>query len=103
MNSCQQFPALVVVQVDDGYAILAQPVDAAGKSAALAHDHRADAELAHQPAAIPARRQSGDHDHVAVTALAAGAAEGVGFAVNAGIAFLHAAVAAAADQVPHLA
>src|SRR5229473_6405846 len=58
----EQLAALGVVEVDDVDAVLAQPVEAAGKGAALAHDHRADAELAHQPAAIPARGERGDHN-----------------------------------------
>ena len=65
---------------------------------AIAHHHRADPELLHQAAAVPARRQGGDHDRVAVGALAAGLAEGVGLAVHGGVVFLHPAVVAAAEQ-----
>ena len=40
-----------------------------------------------------------DHHQVAVAALAAGAAKGIGFRMDTGIALLHAAVVAAADQL----
>src|SRR5690606_25162138 len=63
-----------------------------------AHHHRADAELAHQPAAVPARRERGDHDRVAVGALPAGLAEGVGLPVHARVVVLYAPVAAAPEQ-----
>jgi hypothetical protein len=95
----EQVAAFLVVEIDDPDAILAQPVKTAGKVAALTHDERADAELAHQTAAIPAGRERSDHHHVAIAALAAGAAEGVGFGVHAGVSMLHSAVVAAAHQL----
>ena len=58
----------------------------------------ADPELPHEPAAIPARRQRGHHYHVAVTLLPAGSAKGIGFPVDAGIAFLHPAVVSSAQE-----
>ncbi len=61
----------------------------------LADDYGGDAELADEAAAIPARRQRGDHNLVAIGALTAGTAEGVGFSVDGWIVFLHAAVVAA--------
>src|SRR5260370_6723593 len=76
-------------------AIFVQPVDAAAEVNRFADDHRADAELPHQAAAIPAWRQRGDHDFVAIAALAAGAAESVGFAVERKIIFLDAPIVAA--------
>src|SRR5690606_33255561 len=80
------------------HALFAQPVVAALEIDRLAHHHGTDPELLHQPAAVPARRERGDHDGVAVGALAAGLAEGVGFAVHGRIVFLYAAVVAAAEQ-----
>src|SRR5690606_40934249 len=79
-------------------AVLAQPFDPAVEIHRLAHHHGADAELPHQPAAVPARGQRGDHDGVVVAALAAGLAESIGFAVHGWVAFLYAAVVAAAEQ-----
>jgi hypothetical protein len=55
-------------------------------------------ELADEAAAIPAGGEGGDHDFVAIGALAAGFAEGVGLAVNAGVGLLDAAVAASGEQ-----
>ena len=79
-------------------AVFAEPVEAAGEIHRFADNQRADVELADQAAAVPAGGESGDHDFVAVGALAAGFAEGVGFAVDGGIAFLDAAIVAAAEQ-----
>src|SRR5688572_3804569 len=50
----EQFLALPRFQVHDFHAAFAQPVDAALEGARLAHHHRADLELHHQPAAVPA-------------------------------------------------
>ncbi len=98
MYAFEQKAAFFVVEVDDFDAVLAQPVEAASEGAAFAHDQRADAELAHQAAAIPAWSQCGDHDFVAVAALPAGAAKGVSLGVNAGVALLHAAIMTLAEQ-----
>ena len=95
----EQFAAFAIVEVDDFDAVFAQPIQTAGKGAALADDQCSDAELPHQPAAIPARSERGDHDQVAIAALAAGAAKGVGLPVHAGVALLHAPVMAAAQQL----
>src|SRR5258708_33002255 len=65
----------------------------------FADDYGGDGELADEAAAVPAGRQSGDHDFVAISALATGAAEGVGFCVDRGIVLLDAAVVAAPQQV----
>jgi len=95
----EQLAAFLAVEVDDFDAVFAEPVEAAGKGAALPHDQSADAELAHQATAIPAGSQRGYHDQVAIAALSAGAAEGVRLAVDAWIALLHAAIVTAADQL----
>jgi hypothetical protein len=58
----------------------------------LADHHRPDVELPDQAAAVPAGRQRGHHDLVAVAALPAGAAEGVGLAVYGRVVLLHPAV-----------
>src|SRR5262245_44959003 len=83
------------MQVDHLDAVLPQPVDAALEVDRLADDDGADVELPHQAAAVPARGERRDHDLVAVAALPAGVAEGVGLAVDRRVALLHAAVAAA--------
>src|SRR3546814_3350764 len=94
----QHLDAALVGQVDDLDAVLAQPLDPAVEVHRLAHHHRADVELPHQAAAVPARGERGDHDGVAIAALAAGLAEGVGFAVHGRGAFLHPAIVAAAEH-----
>ena len=68
------------------------------KLLAFADDDGLEAELADEAGAVPAGGERGDHDEVAVGALAAGAAEGVGFAVDGGVGLLDAAVVAAADE-----
>src|SRR3546814_730213 len=90
--------AALVGEVNHVDAVLAQPRDPAVEVHRLAHHHRADVELPHQAAAVPARGERGDHDGVAIAALAAGLAEGVGFAVHGRVAFLYAAIVAAAEQ-----
>src|SRR5580698_701125 len=92
--------AFAGIQVNHVDADRAQPVHTALKIAALADDHGAEAKLAHQPAAIPAGRQGGNHNKVAITSLAARVAEGVGFAVHGGIALLYATVVSGADEFP---
>ena len=92
----EEFAALAAVQVDDVDAVFAQPVQSAEERAAFAHYERADAKLPHQSAAIPAGREGGDHDEIAIALLPSGKTKGVGFGVNAGVALLHAAVVAPA-------
>ena len=70
------------IKVNYLHAERAKPVNAALKRAAFADDERAEAELADEAAAIPARRERGDHDEIAITALASGAAECVGLGVR---------------------
>ena len=95
----EEFAAFAAVQIDDFDAVFAQPVQSAGEGAALADDERADAKLPHQSAAIPAGREGGDHDQVAIAFLSPGTAKSVGFAVHAGVALLHAAIVAPAEQI----
>ena len=90
--------AVGVGEVDDVDAEFAEPKLAAGEVDALAEDDGAEAELADEAAAIPAGGERGDHDEVAVGALAAGVAEGVGLTVEAGVGLLDAAVVAPADE-----
>jgi hypothetical protein len=85
----EQLSTLAAIEVDHFYSVGAQPVDSSGKVAALAYYQRREAKLPHQPAAIPARGERSNHDQVAIAALAAGPAEGVGFSMDAGIALLH--------------
>src|SRR6185295_11635968 len=94
----EEADALVGVEIDHLDPVLPQPVETTGEVDRFAHHHGADIELAHQAAAVPAGRERGDHDLVAVGALAAGLAEGVGLAVHRGIALLHPAVVAAAEE-----
>lgn len=96
----EQVFALGVVEIDDGDAVFAEPVDAALEGLGFADDDGADPKLANQPRAVPARCERGRHDRVAVAALAAGLAKGVRLTVDGRIALLHAAVAAAAEQIP---
>src|SRR3546814_16951397 len=98
---CSSDLALVgeVNHVDAG---LAQPRDPAVEVHRLAHHHRADVELPHQAAAVPARGARGDHDGVAIAALADGLAAGVGFAVHGRVAFLYAALVSPAEPTPLL-
>jgi hypothetical protein len=87
-----------VGEVDDGDAEVAEPVLTAGEVLGFADDDGAEAELADEAGAVPAGGERGDHDEVAVGALAAGVAEGVGFAVDAGVGLLDAAVVTAAYE-----
>ncbi len=95
----QQGETLGGIEVDDVDAQRAEPLHAALKVAALADNQSAEAKLADQPAAIPAGSERRDHGELAITALASGVAEGVGFAVERRIAILHAAVATGAEQL----
>src|SRR5882757_806683 len=81
--SGEEIDAIGGVQIDDLDAIFAKPVDAALEVDRFSDDYGRNAELADQTAAIPTRRQRGDHDFVAIGALTACAAEGVRLTVNA--------------------
>jgi hypothetical protein len=86
------------IEVDDFDVERAKPVDAALKRARFADDDAGETELADEAAAIPARSERCDHGELAIGALAAGVAEGVGFSVQRRIAKLHAAIVAGAEQ-----
>lgn len=96
----QQFAALLAIEIDHLNPMLAQPVDAALERPALAHHHRADPELPHQPAAIPARSQRCHHYQVPITALPPRAPERIRLSVHTGVPLLHPAIMPAADQLP---
>src|SRR5205085_9470851 len=81
-------------------AIFMQPVDAATKIYRFADHYGADSELSNQAAAIPAGRQRGHHDFVAVGTLAAGTAERISLSVNRRIIFLNPSIMPAAEQLP---
>jgi hypothetical protein len=98
-EALQEVDAGLRVEVDDGHAALPQPVDAALERARLAHHHGPDAELADQPAAVPARGERGDHRRVAVRAPAAGVPECLGLPMGRRVAALHALVVTAAEQL----
>jgi len=56
--------ALVRIEIDNFYSERAQPLYSALEVAALPDDHRPETKLPHQSAAIPAGRQSRDHDEL---------------------------------------
>src|SRR6266849_6927224 len=91
--------ALLGVQVDDIDSILAQPIDAAAEIHGLADHYGANAKLADQAAAIPARSQRGRHDFVAVSPLPARFAKRIRLAMRGRITLLHSAVVAASQQL----
>ncbi len=94
----EHLDALVRMGVEHFCAIFTQPIDAAAKILRFADDYGADAKLADQAAAIPAGSESGHHDFVAVTSLPARFAKSIGLAMCGGIAFLHSAIVAAAQE-----
>src|SRR5690349_18764952 len=62
----EEVDAVGGIEVDDGDAVVAEPVEAAGEVDRFADDDGTDAELADEAAAIPARGERGRHDGVAV-------------------------------------
>src|ERR1700685_3997409 len=70
----EQRGALFGIKINYLHAERTKPVNAALKCPAIADHKRAKAKLADQPAAIPARRERGDHDEIAIAALASRAA-----------------------------
>src|ERR1700728_1219932 len=96
----QQLDALGIGQVDHLDTVVGQPIVPTREVLRLAHDHGADAELTDQPAAVPARRQRGDHHRVGIVPSPSGVAEGVGLAVHRGVVLFDAAVAASSEQGP---
>lgn len=95
----EQVDAFLGMQVDNFHTILPKPIEATGEIDGFAHDDGGNGELADQTAAIPTGGQGGDHDFVAVGALAAGAAEGVGFGVDGGVVVLDAAVVTLGEEI----
>jgi hypothetical protein len=90
----------LVVEHDDLDPVLGEPVVPAVERPCLAHDQPRDAELAHQAAAEPARRERGDHRRAPVRALPAGPAERVRLAVHRRVVVLDATVVTAPQQRP---
>jgi len=78
----EQADAIGGLQIHDPRAHLPQPIERAGEIDRLAGDDRADAELARETAAVPARRESRDQDRVAVASSAARIPERVGLGVE---------------------
>src|SRR5712671_583171 len=97
--SGQEIDAIGGMQVDDVDAIFAKPVDAALEVDRFSDDYGRNAELADQTAAIPTRRQRGDHDLVAIGALAPCAAEGVGLTVDARVVLLNPPIVTSAQEI----
>src|SRR5689334_12901873 len=95
----QQLNAFRRIEINYLYTQRPQPVQPALKISAFAHHYRAEPELPHQSAAIPARRQCGYHGQTPVTALTAGVAKGVRLAMKGGVAILYAAVVAGPHQL----
>src|SRR5882757_3853172 len=87
--SGEEIDAIGGMQIDDVDAIFAKSVDAALEVDRFSDDYGRNAELADQTAAIPTRRQCGDHDLVAIGTLAACAAERVSFTVDARVVLLN--------------
>jgi len=63
-------------------AVLGHPVLATHKVFVVAHENPADAELANQAVALPARGEAGCKCHLAVGALASRVSERAGLAVH---------------------
>jgi hypothetical protein len=94
----EKLAAGAIVEIDDLGAVFAKPFDAAGKRAALAHNHLTEMELADETTAVPARRKGSDHDEVPIALLTPCTPERVNFGVHARISFLHTPVMTAAKQ-----
>src|SRR5450432_169050 len=86
------------MEIDDVDALLAEPHHTALGVDGVADDDLLEAELVDHAAAIPAGSEGGDEDGVAPGGAAAGGAEGVGFAVERAVAFLHEAVMAGTEE-----
>lgn len=91
--------AVLVGEVEDVNAGVAEPGEGSGEVLGFADEDGAEAELADEAGAVPAGGECGDEDEVAVGGLAAGSAEGVGFAVDGGVVLLDAAVSAGGEKV----
>jgi hypothetical protein len=95
----KQCDAVLRIQIDYVDAQRTQPVDATLKITTFADHYGAKSKLSYQATAIPAGRDRGDHDQVAVTLLATGIAKCVSFSVYRRIAMLYATIVAGPDQV----
>ncbi len=95
----QHLDAFARIHIDHRDPILAEPFDAALKGLRFTDDDGADTELPYQAAAVPARREGGNHYAVAVTSLTARPAKCVGLAVDRGVVFLNTPVMTAAQQL----
>ena len=111
MSSCQSsglaatkspssVDAFGVVEQHDPAPVLGHPGVAALEVARLADHDRADAELAQQPAAVPAGRERRDHDAIGVVAASAGGSERGRLCMHRGVAVLDAAVVPTPEQRP---
>lgn len=87
------------MKVDNFDAKRAQPFDTTLKVAALANDDRSKTKLPDKSAAIPARRQGGYENQVAIGALAAGVSESVGLSVHGRVSILHPPIMASAEKL----
>src|SRR5687768_7989979 len=65
----EHFDTLLRVQIYYIDTVFLQPIDAAFEIYRFADDHSSYAELANEPAAVPARREGGDHDRVFIISL----------------------------------
>jgi len=90
--------ALFGIKINHLHAERTKPVNAALKGAAFADHEGAEAKLADQPAAIPARRECGDHNEIAIAALASRATKCVGFGMRRRVALLDATVVSCAYE-----
>ncbi len=97
--SGEEIDAIGGMQVNDVDAIFAKPVDATLEVDRFSDDYGRNGELADQTAAIPTRRQRGDHDLVAIGALAPRAAEGVGLTVDARVVLLNPPIMTSAQEI----
>ena len=94
----KQIDAFLRGEVVDLESVFAKPVDASLEGLAFSDNDTAESELADESGAIPAGCECGDHDEVAVGALASGVAEGIGFSMRGRIVLLNAAVVARSEQ-----
>src|SRR5215831_12157648 len=90
----QQRDALRSVEVEHVNTRRPKPFDPTLEISALSHHDGLEPELANQPAAIPAGRERGYHDLVAIAALPPAIAEGIGFCMQRRIAVLYTPVVA---------
>lgn len=95
----QKFTARAVVEIDHLDTVFAKPTNATGERPAFPNDDLADVELADEPTAVPARRQSRNHDEVTIALQASGSPERVCFTVDGGITLLNPTIVPAADQL----